>query len=175
MFPATGSTKIAARPSPNSATVDATASTSLYLQTIVSFRRGRRHAGACGEAKRCDTGTGAREEGVDVTVVATGELEDAVSRREGAGEPNCAHRRLRPGGDEPDLLDGRHRVHDLGGELDLGLGRSAEARAELRGSADRFDRLAVGVSEDEGAPGHDPVEVAACLRLDVRAGAAAHE
>ena len=37
MFPATGSTRIAASPSPNSATVDATASTSLYLQTIVSL------------------------------------------------------------------------------------------------------------------------------------------
>jgi len=37
MFPATGSTMIAASPSPYSATVEATASTSLYLHTIVSF------------------------------------------------------------------------------------------------------------------------------------------
>ena len=111
-----------------------------------------------------------------MTVVATGELEDAVPRREGARESDGAHRRLRPGGDEPDLLDGRHSVHDLGGELDLALARRAKARAELGGGADRFDRLAVAVSEEERAPGHDPVEVAVSFDvLDVGALAAAHE
>jgi len=111
-----------------------------------------------------------------VTVVATGELEDAVTRREGSREPDGAHRRLRPGGDEPDLLDRRHRIHDLSGELDLGHARCAEARAELRGGAYRFDRLAVAVSEEERAPGHDPVEVAVSFDvLDVGTLAAAHE
>jgi hypothetical protein len=83
---------------------------------------------------------------------------------------------LRPGRDEPHLLDRRHRVDDLVRELDLGLGRRTEGRAAQRRLAHGFDRLGVGMAEDERTPGHDPVEEPApVLRLDVRTLAAADE
>ena len=140
MFPATGSTMIAARPSPYSATVDATASTSLYLHTIVSFVVAGGNAGARRQAERRDTGAGTREQRVDVAVVAACELEDAVARSERAGKARGAHGRLGAGRDEADLLDRGDRVDDLRCELDLGLRRGAEARPALGGIAHRRHR-----------------------------------
>ena len=110
-----------------------------------------------------------------MAVVAAGRLDDPVAVRERAREAQRAHRRLRPGGDEPHLLDGRHRGDDLLRELDLRLGRGAVARSAQRGLAHGLDRLRVGVPEDERPPRHDPVEEAAALGLDVRARPAPHE
>ena len=111
-----------------------------------------------------------------MAVVAAGELEDPVAARRGAGEPDRAHRRLGPGGHEPDELDGRHRVDDLLRQLDLRLRRGAEGRTAGSGSLDRRERLRIRVTEDERAPRHDPVDVAAAVHvLDARTGAAAHE
>ena len=136
----------------------------------------RRHAGRGGDPERCEAGAGACEQGVRMAVVAAGRLEDPVLLRERAREPQCAHRRLRPRGDEPHLLHRRHGVGDLGGELDLRLGGGAEARPAQRGVADCLHRLRVGVAEEERPPGHDPVEEpAAVLGLDVGALRAADE
>ncbi len=66
-----------------------------------------------------------------MAVVAAGELDHAVAARRRPREPERAHRRLGAGADEPHHLDGRHGVDDLGGELDLGLGRRAERRAAV--------------------------------------------
>ena len=94
-----------------------------------------------------------------MAVVAAGELDHAVALREAAREPERAHRRLGPGGDEPDLLHGRDRVHDLGRELDLGLRWRPEARAAERRAAYGLDRLRVRVPEEQRPPGHHPVEI----------------
>ena len=107
---------------------------------------------------------------VGVAVVAAGELDDSISARERAGQPNRAHRRLRARRHEPHLLDRRDCVDDLRGELDLRLGRRAEARPMSRGLGDRLDRLRIGVPEEQRPPGHDPVDVALAGHVfDVRA------
>ena len=109
-------------------------------------------------------------------VVAAGELQDPVAASRRAGEPDRAHRRLGPRRDEPHLVDRRHRIDDLRGELDLGLRRRPEARSALDRLDDRGNRLVVGVAEEERAPGHHPVDVAVAVDvLDVRAVAAPHE
>ena len=109
-------------------------------------------------------------------MVAAGELEHAVAPREAARQPDRAHRRLGPRRDEPHHLDGRNRVDDLLGQLDLGLRRGAERRSALRSLFDRGERLGVGVAEDERPPAHHPVDVAVPVDvLDRRAAAAAHE
>ena len=60
--------------------------------------------------------------------------------------------------------------------VDLPLGRRAEGRPVCGRLLHGLDDLGVGVAEDERPPGHDPVDVAAALRvLDVRALAAARE
>ena len=134
------------------------------------------HARRRRDPERREAGAGAREQRVGVAVVAAGGLEDPVAIRERASEPQRAHPRLGARRDEPHLLDRRHRVDDLRGELDLGLGRRAEARAAKRRVPNGLDRLRVGVAEDERPPGHHPVEQAAAVgRLDVRAGAALDE
>ena len=111
-----------------------------------------------------------------MAVVAAGELEHAVARRECAGKPHCAHRRLGAGRHEPHLLDRRHGGDDLGRELDLGLGRRTERRAELGGGANGVDRGRVGVAEEQRPPRHDPVDVAVAVDvLEVGALAAPDE
>ena len=93
--------------------------------------------------------------------------------REGARQPDRAHRRLRARGDEAHELDGRHGVDDLCRELHLGLGRCAEGRAALGSLADRRERLGIGMTEDERPPGHHPVDVAPAVDvLDQRTLAA---
>jgi hypothetical protein len=136
----------------------------------------RRNARRRRDPERGEARSGAREEGVDVPVVAAGELEDAVARRECTRKAHGAHRRLGAGGDEAYLLDGRDGVGDLGGELDLRLGGRAEARPALGRLHDRLERLAVGMAEQQRAPRHHPVDVAVAVDvLDVRTLAAAHE
>ena len=169
MFPATGSTKIAAR----------------LLAVALDRRRGEvdvvvgdddgvvddrlRHARRGGDAERRETGAGLGEERVGVAVVAAGELDHPRAVRERAREPERRHRGLGPGGDEPHPLDRRQRSRDLGGELDLALGRRAEGRPVERRLANDLDRLGIGVPEDQRPPRLHPVEQAPAVgRLDVR-------
>ncbi len=103
-------------------------------------------------------------------VVAAGELQDPVAPRGAARETDRAHRRLGAGAHEPHLLDRRERVHDLGGELHLALGRRAEGRPVAGRCANRLDGRRVGVPEDERTERHHPVDEALALdRLQVRA------
>ena len=175
MFAATGSTITAASPSLYFRNASAAASRSLYGTTIVSAAAPVGTPGDAGIAERREARAGAREQRVGVAVVAAGRLEDPVAMRERARETQRAHRRLRPRGDEAHLLDRRHGVDDLRRELDLRLGRGAVARAAQRRLPHGLDRLRVGVTEDERPPGHDPVEEAAALGVDVRARPAPHE
>ena len=92
------------------------------------------------------------EERVGVPVVAAGELDHMSSVGERARKTEGRHGRLGAGRDEPYLLDRRHRVHDLRGEVDLALGRRAEARPCERGLTHDLDRLGIGVAEDERPP-----------------------
>ena len=92
----------------------------------------RRNARGRRDAERHQPRAAAREQRVDVAVVVAGELDHAVAPRRGAREANGAHRRLGAGRDEPHHLDRGHGVDDLGGEVDLSLGRRAERRAPRR-------------------------------------------
>ena len=151
MLPATGSTRIAASPSPYSATAAATASMSLKGSTIVSPATPDRNAGRRRNPERHQARARAREQSVDVAVIVARELDQPVAARRGAGQPHGAHRRLGSRGHEPHHLDRRHRIHDLGGEVDLALRRRTEGRAPgrarprpRRGSSGRNGRRAAG-------------------------------
>ena len=141
MFPATGSTRIAASPSPYRSTAAA-----VRVEVVVGDDdRVGGHAGGHArrrrDAERREPGAGARQEGVGVAVVAAVELDHTVAASERPREPDRRHRRLGARRDEPDALDRRHRVDDLGRQLDLALGRSAEGRPVERGLAHGLDRL----------------------------------
>ena len=101
-----------------------------------------------------------------MAVVGAGELEELLAAGRGAGEPDRAHRRLGAGVDHPHHLDRGEAVADLGGELDLALGRRAEAGPSRGGVGDRRDHVRVGVAEDQRAPGADPVDVAVAVDVD---------
>ncbi len=124
-----------------------------------------RDARARRDRERGDSRAGVGEQRVDVAVVATGKAEHAVAPRCRPGEPDGAHRRLRPRGHEPHLLDRGEGRDDLGGEVDLGLGRRSEAGAVLRGVDHGRDGLGIGMAEHERAPGHHPVEVAVSVHV----------
>ena len=86
-------------------------------------RRRRPRSGGVGQ-----TGAGLGEQGVDVAVVAAGELHHDVAAGEPARQPDGRHGGLGAGGDQAHLLD-RRTPHDLLGELDLAARRGAVRRA----------------------------------------------
>ncbi len=132
--------------------------------------------GGAGQPEGRDAAAGRDEEGVEVPVVAAGELHDLGPAGRAAGEPHGGHRRLGAGRDEAQLLDGRDPLGDGLGELDLPGGGGAEGGAGRRGALHRLDDRRVGVAEDRRAPRLDVVEVAAPVGVDeVRALAAGDE
>ena len=108
-----------------------------------------------------------REQPVDVAVVGAGELQERLAAGRGAREPDRAHRRLGARGRHAQHLDGRHAPRDLLGELDLALGRRAEARPERRRRRrpPRQDPR-VRVAVDQRAPRADVVDVAVAVDVD---------
>ena len=111
-----------------------------------------------------------------MAVVAARERDHPVAPGGAARQAQRRHRRLGPGRDESHRLDGRHRIDDLGGELDLALGRRAEARPAKGRLAHGLDRLCIRVPEDERAPRLHPVAVRPAVgRLEVRAPPARDE
>ena len=160
MFPATGSTMIAREPL--AVALDRRRDRLDVVERADQRVRGGagRHAGRRGDAERREARAGGGEQRVGVTVVAARELEDPVAAGGAAGEADRAHRRLGPRGDEAHLLDRRHRVDDLLGELDLALRSARRTSSRARRLLDGRDDLRVRVAEDERPPRHDPVDVA---------------
>ena len=68
----------------------------------------RRDAGRPGQPQGRHARPGGREQGVAVPVVAALELHDGRAAGRAAGEADGGHRRLGPGRDQADHLDGRH-------------------------------------------------------------------
>src|SRR5215213_3243091 len=101
------------------------------------------------------------------------ELENPLSSRISAGEPDGAHRRLRSGVGHPDHLDGRdgpaHKVR----ELDLELCRGAEGRTFPRRGLYSLDDLRIRMPEDERTVAHHVVDIRVAVHIeDVRTLAA---
>ena len=127
--------------------------------TLVGHARARR------DPERGEPGAGAREQRVDVAVVAAGELEDPVAVGDAAREADRAHRRLRAGRDEPHQLDRRHRVDDLLAASSTSASVGApKRRAAPQRRLDRLERLGIGVPEDERAPATSPSRRSGCRR-----------
>jgi hypothetical protein len=127
---------------------------------------GAGHAGGVGQGERRHARTGRGEQGVDVAVVVTGELDHLRPAGEAARQPQGTHRRLGARIDQPHLLDRGHPGHDLLGEQHLALGRRAEGEAVRRRGRDRRQNLGVGMAEDQRPPGADQVDVAPLIGVD---------
>ena len=91
-------------------------------------------------------------------VVAAGELDDELASGEAARQADGGHRRLGPGRDEAEPLDGS-ATHDLLGQLDLGSGGRAVRRAAGDRLRDGGEDLGVGVPEQHRPPAADEVDV----------------
>ncbi len=127
------------------------------------------------DAERGETGAGRGQQGVDVAVVAPGELHDQVASGEAAGQPDGRHRRLGAGGHQAHLID-RRAGHDLLAELDLRQGRRAERRTARDRLGHGFDDRWMGVPQDQRSPrGHQVDVLVAVGVIQVGAGAAGHE
>ena len=94
-----------------------------------------------------------------MSVVAALELEDLVTAGGAARQADGAHRGLRAGRHQADLLDAGERVDDARGQPHLELGGCAE-RGPAAGRLDRgLDDLGPGVTEQQGTPGLHEVDV----------------
>ena len=164
MFAGSGSARIAATSC--SASAAATASASFHGDD--DRRRGLRlgDAGARRDALGREPRARLGEQAVDVAVIGAGELDQLLAPGCRAREAHGAHRRLGARVDHPHHLDRREAVADLGGELDLALGRGAVAGALRGGLGDRLDDRRMRVAADQRAPRADPVDVAMAVDVD---------
>src|SRR5215203_6326851 len=104
------------------------------------------------------------------------ELENPLSSRISAGEPDGAHRRLRSGVGHPDHLDGRDSPAHLVRELDFELRRGAESRTFPRCGLYSLDDLRIRMPEDERTVAHHVIDIRVAVYIeDVRAFATIHK
>ena len=115
-------------------------------------RQRLRNTGRIGKAECRDTGPCPNEKGVRVAVIASVELEDDVAFRDGAGDANGAHRRLRPARNEAQHLDVRHAIDDQFRQPHLQLGWNTEAGTAAHGVLERVENDARRVTENERSP-----------------------
>ena len=173
MLPTTGSKITPAIRAPCSANASFKSGDVVVLQHERVLRRAGRDARRIGHAERRRRAAGRHQQAIDVPVVVAGELDDHVAAGEAAGQADRAHRGFGAGVDQPHLLDARHGLDDQLGQLALGLGRRAEARAAASGRFDRGDDGRMRVAEDQRPPGADVVDVAVAVDVpQIRALAA---
>ena len=126
-------------------------------------RVGGRRPGDTGRRGQAESGHSRSrigEQGVDVSVVAPGELHDLGPAGEPASQPHRAHGGLGAGVDQTHPLHRGHPGDDLGGQVGLaGRGR-AERQAPGRSTADRVHDRWMGMPEDHRTPRAHQVDVA---------------
>jgi hypothetical protein len=111
-----------------------------------------------------------------VAVVVAVELQDPLPACVAAGEPDGAHRRLRPRVSHPDHLDGREGSTNQLGEFDLEFRRGPKGRSLPGRGLYGLDDLWIRMPEDERTVAHHVVKVGVAVDVeDARALAALHE
>src|SRR6186713_1346936 len=108
----------------------------------------RQRSAACGH-----------EEGIDVPVITTVELDNLVAPGETTGESNTRHRRFRSAIDHADFFNRRHPFADEVRHLDFKGIRNAETDAARSGRAERVEDDLWCVPENCRAPRSHVVEV----------------
>ena len=101
-----------------------------------------------------------------MAVVVAVELENPLSSRISAGEPDGAHRRLRPRVGHPDHLHGRNGTAHEVRELDFELRRGAEGRTFPGRGLYGLDDLGVRMPEDEGTVAHHVVDIRVAVHVE---------
>ena len=133
-------------------------------------------ARAPGQSECRDAAARRDEQGVDMTVVAPGELDDLRPARGATRQPHGGHGRFGARRDEAHLLDRRHARADRLGQLDLAGGRHAVRRPVGGGALDGFDHLRMRMPEDRRPPRLHVVDVPSPVGIDeVRALTAGDE
>ena len=137
--------------------------------------RGTGDAGRVRQAERRDAGPGRSQQGIDVAVIAAGELDHTGPAGEPARQPERGHRGFGAGVDQADLV-GRRARGDLLGELDLAGGGGTEGGPPVGRRVQRLHHLRVGVPEDHRAPGAHQVDVLPAVHVgQVRPGTGGDE
>ena len=91
------------------------------------------------------------------------ELDHQLSPSRRAREAQSGHRRLCPGAGEPCHLRARDSGHHLLGKLDLRLGGRPVARAAQARRHHRLHHHGVSVTQNQGTPGADVVQIAVAV------------
>ena len=128
-----------------------------------------RNAGAVGMTEGEGTASGLDQQGVDMAVVASLELHDAVASRDTAGKADGRHDGLGAAIGHPDLLDGGNQAADGLGHLDFEGIRNAEAGTVLGRPGDGIDHDLRRMAQDSRSPGADAVDVFPAINIGDRA------
>ena len=116
-------------------------------------------------------GTSFDEQGIRMTMVAAGKLDDFIAPRETTGEPHGGHRGLGAAAGHADFFNGRNEPRDELGHFDfVGIGRAKGGAALKRGGDGGFNARVV-VAVDRGPPGADEVDELAVVGGDERRAA----
>ena len=115
-------------------------------------------AGAVGVAEREGTGSGFDEEGINVTVITTGEFDDFIAPGESARKAHGREGGLGSAIAHADFFDGGNHGDDVLRHCDfIGVG-GAEAGAPVEGGGKGGVDVGVVVPVDGGTPGADVVD-----------------
>ena len=135
----------------------------VVLQHLGVLHHLGRHAGAGGGAEGGQAGAGFDQERIGVAVVATFELDDALTPGGAARQAQCAHRGLGAGADQAQHFHAGHHLQDFFRQLDLALGRRAEGKAFTDGALHRVDHGRVAMAQDHRTPGAYVVDIALAI------------
>jgi len=123
------------------------------------FGQASRHTGTVGNAQGGHAGTGPGQEGIAVAVITAGKLDDPVPAGEGPGQADGRHDRLRSRTHHPEHFQGGKGIKNHPGQFHFKGRRGAEAAPLFSLCRDRRHDRRVGVTENQGTPGHDIIDV----------------
>ena len=100
-----------------------------------------------------------------MTVVAAFELDQKIAPRIAACQPDGAHRRLGTGTDEPHHVHRWQKTAEQIGQFDFTFGRRAERQTVGSRGLNGGNHFRMGMTEDQGAPGTDVIEIFVAIRI----------
>src|SRR5262249_25146159 len=109
---------------------------------------------------------GLYEQAIDVTMITTGKLHDAISTSKSPGEPDCTHCRFGTGVDETNQFNRRHSLLNQFREFRFTLGWCSKTAAMLQGFSHASIYFGVGMAIDQRTPGTDVVQITMAIYIN---------
>src|SRR4030042_3291854 len=100
-----------------------------------------------------------------MSMITAVKLEDQRTTGKGPGQADGTHGRLGPGGDQPDLFNGRDTRNDPFRQFDFGLGGGPVAGSPCGCLLDRLYHPGMSMTQYKGSPGSHIIQISVSIRI----------